>query len=69
MDERRSEDYLRPYLCGVVGMCFTKCQDWMSVTLEPDHVSQKIDILWQYQDRIRAIQVKSSENQISKAGR
>jgi tetratricopeptide (TPR) repeat protein len=38
--------------------------DWISVTLEPDHVSEKIDILWQYPSKTKAVQVKSSENQI-----
>ncbi|MCX7426882.1 MAG: tetratricopeptide repeat protein, partial [Planctomycetia bacterium] len=41
--------------------------DWISITLEPDHVSEKIDILWQYPGKIKAVQVKSSENQISVA--
>jgi hypothetical protein len=41
--------------------------DWISVTLEPNHLSKKIDIFWQYKDRTKAVQVKSSENQISKA--
>ena len=34
---------------------------WVSVTLEPDHVLEKIDIFWQYKDRTKAVQVKSSE--------
>jgi tetratricopeptide (TPR) repeat protein len=42
-------------------------KDWVSVTLEPDHVSEKIDILWEYPERTKAVQVKSSENQISVA--
>ena len=38
-------------------------KDWISVTLEPpDHVSEKIDILWQYPGKIKAVQVKSSIN-------
>ena len=37
-------------------------QDWLSVTLEPDHVSEKIDILWQYPGKTKAVQVKSSVN-------
>ena len=35
-------------------------QDWKSVTLEPDQVSDKIDIFWHYPDKIKAVQVKSS---------
>ena len=42
-------------------------RDWLSVTLEPDHVSQKIDILWRYGDRTKADQVKSSKNLFQKA--
>jgi hydrogenase maturation protease len=37
-------------------------RDWTSVTLEPDHVSKKIDILWQYPGKTKAVQVKSSIN-------
>ena len=37
-------------------------KDWLSVTLEPDHVSEKIDILWQYPGKVKAVQVKSSVN-------
>ena len=36
--------------------------DWLTVTLEPNHVSEKIDILWQYPGRTKAVQVKSSIN-------
>ncbi len=41
--------------------------DWISVTLEPEHVSEKIDILWEYDGGTTAVQVKSSENQIGKS--
>ncbi len=37
-------------------------EDWISVTLEPDHISEKIDILWRYKDTTKAVQVKSSVN-------
>jgi hypothetical protein len=40
---------------------------WIAVTLEPDSSNDKVDILWEFQDRRRAQQVKSSQNQISKA--
>ena len=36
-------------------------QTWVNVTLEPDHVLEKIDIFWRYKDRTKAVQVKSSE--------
>jgi tetratricopeptide (TPR) repeat protein len=41
--------------------------DWTEVTLEPNAGSDKADILWRYADgRTKAVQVKSSENQIGK---
>jgi tetratricopeptide (TPR) repeat protein len=42
-------------------------RDWLSVTLEPDHLSEKIDILWQYTGKIKAVQVKSSVNPFTDA--
>ncbi|MGI8980361.1 MAG: hypothetical protein ACR2FY_14130 [Pirellulaceae bacterium] len=41
--------------------------DWESVTLEPDHASEKVDVLWVHKTGRKAIQVKSSANQIGKA--
>ncbi len=39
---------------------------WTSVTLEPDLESEKVDILWVYQDGTKkAVQVKSSKNPFS----
>ena len=41
---------------------------WISVTLEPNLTSDKVDILWEYRDGSRkAVQVKSSQNPFSKA--
>ncbi|MCX5644699.1 MAG: ATP-binding protein [Phycisphaerae bacterium] len=40
---------------------------FVRVTLEPDHKSEKIDILWEYAQGRRAVQVKSSINQFAKA--
>jgi hypothetical protein len=41
--------------------------EWTEVTLEPNAGSDKADILWRYADgRTKAVQVKSSENQIGK---
>jgi hypothetical protein len=34
----------------------------MSITLEPNIASDKVDVLWEYPDRTIAIQVKSSQN-------
>jgi hypothetical protein len=37
------------------------------VTIEPDHVSEKIDILWEAPNARRAVQVKSSANQFAES--
>ncbi|MCU0875173.1 MAG: DUF4062 domain-containing protein [Pirellulaceae bacterium] len=42
-------------------------QQWTSVTLEPNVDSHKVDILWQYPDRAKAVQVKSSQNPFAEA--
>lgn len=43
-------------------------QTWTEVTLEPNVDSEKVDILWRYADGTsKAVQVKSSANQISLA--
>jgi hypothetical protein len=42
-------------------------QPWTSVTLEPNLESHKVDILWQYPDRTKAVQVKSSQNPFAEA--
>ena len=41
--------------------------EWTSVTVEPDHASQQVDVLWEHKTGRKATQVKSSGNQISKA--
>ncbi|PJO48112.1 hypothetical protein [Brucella pituitosa] len=40
---------------------------WIAVTLEPDSSNDKVDILWQYADHIKFVQVKSSKNVIGKS--
>ncbi|MSR59451.1 MAG: hypothetical protein EXS05_17710, partial [Planctomycetaceae bacterium] len=40
---------------------------WLSLTLEPSLDTDKVDILWRYPDRIKAVQVKSTQNTFSKA--
>lgn len=40
-------------------------QAWTSVTLEPNVDSEKVDILWNYPDRVKAVQVKSTQNAFS----
>ena len=40
--------------------------NWDAVTLEPEHKSEKIDILWEYSGKkTKAVQVKSSQNRIT----
>jgi len=59
---------LRGYLVqALIGLLDAlKDDEWVSVTLEPDVVSEKIDLLWHYENgATRACQVKSSQNQIS----
>ncbi len=39
---------------------------WQAVTIEPNLDSTKVDILWEYPDKKRATQIKSSQNRIDK---
>ncbi len=57
----------RGYLIQTLIALITSLDDmsWDSVSIEPDHESEKIDILWEGEKRI-ACQVKSSINQINK---
>lgn len=41
---------------------------WKSVAVEPNNASEKVDIRWEIQTRVRVVQVKSSKNQINKPG-
>lgn len=56
---------LRGYLLQTI-ICLLEVlepnNDWQTVTLEPDVSSEKVDILWQYRNKTRAVQVKSSQN-------
>jgi hypothetical protein len=38
--------------------------EWTEVSIEPEHVSEKIDILWKRDTYSKIVQVKSSINQI-----
>jgi len=40
---------------------------WLGVTVEPNVKSDKVDILWRYQDSSKAVQVKSSQNPFRRA--
>ena len=42
-------------------------KNWQSVALEPNIESDKVDILWKYPDRSKAVQVKSSRNPFKRA--
>ena len=61
MNDRRVA--IRGYLVQTLITLLDALRDttWVSVTLETDHVLEKIDIFWQYEDRTKAVQVKSSE--------
>ena len=37
-------------------------QTWVGVTLEPEHKSEKIDLLWEHPGSTKAVQVKLSVN-------
>lgn len=39
--------------------------EWIQVTLEADTKEDKVDILWEYDEKIVSIQVKSSKNNFS----
>ncbi|GAB5407374.1 MAG: hypothetical protein Aurels2KO_56050 [Aureliella sp.] len=63
------QDGGRGYLIQSIIALLTSLEDsdWMQVTIEPDTATEKVDILWQYESSSRAVQVKSSRNQIGKA--
>ena len=42
-------------------------KDWKFVVIEPNEESEKVDIVWFYEDKKKAVQVKHSINQISKS--
>jgi len=42
-------------------------ENWITVTVEPDVASEKVDIIWSYQGSSKAVQVKSSINPFSKS--
>ncbi|WP_171475689.1 hypothetical protein [Frigoriglobus tundricola] len=58
-----SRGYLVQALASVLD-ALTDDHDWTAITLEPNLGSDKVDILWQYPNRRKVVQVKSSQNQI-----
>lgn len=57
--------YLVQTLIGLLELLDGK-RPWTSVTLEPNVDSEKVDILWEFPDSTKAVQVKSSQNPFSK---
>jgi hypothetical protein len=59
----------RGYLIQTIVCLLESLRDpsWDSVSLEPDEPSQKVDMLWTSTALRKAVQVKSSINQIGKA--
>lgn len=62
---------LRGYLLQTIICLFDVLElndkKWKSVVIEPKLMSEKVDIAWFYPRKKRVIQVKSSQNQISKS--
>lgn len=62
---------LRGYLLQTIICLFDVLEindkKWKSVVIEPKLMSEKVDIAWLYPRKKRVIQVKSSQNQISKS--
>lgn len=62
----------RGYLLQAIS-CLLEALDndnnWESFTIEPDQESEKVDIIWNYSEpkEKKAVQIKSSQNQISKS--
>lgn len=58
--------YLVQALASVLD-ALTDDHNWIAIALEPNVGSDKVDIQWQYPDRRKVVQVKSSQNQIGVA--
>jgi hypothetical protein len=41
--------------------------DWTEVSIEPDNLHEKVDVVWRSKKRNKVVQVKSSQRQIAKA--
>lgn len=46
---------------------FDEDNHWTTVTVEPNELSERVDIVWQYANHRKVVQVKSSSNEISYA--
>ncbi|ALC52857.1 hypothetical protein ACN91_15095 [Bacillus cereus] len=60
-----SRGYLYQSIATVMGTVLDN--KWKAVEVEPDTNNDKVDILWLYENKKKVVQVKSSENNISKA--
>ena len=58
--------YLIQTLIGLLD-ALDDARPWLSVTLEPNIDSEKVDILWRFPDGRKAVQVKSSKNPFTKS--
>lgn len=58
---------IRGYLIQTIITVLNSLADdeWNSIIVEPDIGNDKVDILWEYSDRQKVSQVKSSQNQIT----
>ena len=57
--------YLVQTMASLIDALCTK-NDWEAVSLEPFHVSEKIDVIWRYTDYDKVVQIKSSKNPFTK---
>jgi hypothetical protein len=58
--------YLIQTLIAILDALNQEDPRWEHVTIEPDANTHKTDILWQYSTHSMAVQVKSSQNQLTK---
>lgn len=59
--------YLIQALIAVLNS-LNKKDKWISVSVEPNDESEKVDICWKYEDsKVKVVQVKSTENSFSYA--
>jgi hypothetical protein len=59
----------RGYLIQTLIALLESLQDpnWTEVSIEPDNLHEKVDVVWHSKERTKVVQVKSSERQIAKA--
>ncbi|WP_037228452.1 nSTAND3 domain-containing NTPase, partial [Rhodopirellula baltica] len=57
--------YLVQTLIALLGA--VKDPDWTEISVEPDSLGEKVDVVWHYVDATKVVQVKSSQRQIGLA--